>query len=379
MKIGFLAYSLMVLERYWDKLYKKTDCWWGVTQPHMSDLLRRKGIKNIVYDYDKHIMDQNRKFGNKYVSLNPGRSERKIAGKINPDLWIADTLNKLSYVPKNTYWIQTFHTLPYKKHFFYPPVLEYDLCLLPGEYHKQELIRRLDLKEKDEDRLKVVGWPRVDDFFNDVFDRNKIIKRLDLNSETRTIMYAPTWGVGYGNDKLFARWFDNEIEVFEQLCREVKKMSLNFIVKLHPLSFHAGNKRLIDIAKKYDVLWLTKETSVSIDDPNPYLWITDILISDVSGIITDFMVLNRPIIYIDPDEKVDAWNEADMPKNFRVGHIVKTPEELFEAIDDSIKNPEKFSEARRELASKLFHSLDGKAIDRAVNEIMKFAGNKGLI
>ena len=378
MKIGFLAYELMTLERYWNKLYEKADCWWGVTQPKIHNLLKLKNINNIVYHYDKHFVDPNKRFGNRYVSTHPGRSENFIVSKIDPDLWISDTTNKLNYVPKKTFWIQTFHTLPYKKLFFYPPVLEYDLCLLPGEYHKRELIKRLNLKEKDEKRLKVVGWPRVDDFFNNVFDRNKMNEKLGLNPELKTVLYAPTWGVGGGNDKLFARWFDNEIKVFEQLCHEIKRMGLNFIVKLHSLSFHAENRKLIDIAKEHNVSWLTKETSVSIDDPNPYLWLTDILISDLSGIITDFMVLDRPIIYIDPDEKLDAWDGSDMPKNFRVGHIVKTPEELFEAIDDSINNPERFSEARRVLTSKIFYSLDGKATDRAVDEILKFAGNKGI-
>ena len=58
--------------------------------------------------------------------------------------------------------IQTFHSVPIKKYAFYEPVLNYDLILLPGQYHKNEFIKRFSLKENDE-RLKVVGWPRVDD------------------------------------------------------------------------------------------------------------------------------------------------------------------------------------------------------------------------
>ena len=153
-------------------------------------------------------------------------------------------------------------------------------------------------------------------------------------------------------------------------------MELNFIVKLHCLSFHANNKELINIANKYGVLWLTKETSVYLIDPNQFLWITDVLISDLSGIITDFLALDRPIIYINPDEKLDAWGDADMPKSFRVGHVVDTFDELINAVDDSISYPERFRGQRQDLISKLFYSPDGKAIDRAVEEILKFAKGK---
>ena len=378
MKVGFLAYSLSVLGRYWDRLYEKTDCWWGVTQPNMYNLLRSKGIENVVYDNDKHVINRNREFGNMLVSANPGSSEKKIAEQINPDLWITDTLNKLNHVPKSTYWVQTFHSLPLKKHFFYPPVLEYDLFLLPGEYHKSELIKRLNIDDKKAETLKVVGWPRSDDFFNGEFDRGKIMKNINLDPNLKTVMYAPTWGWGYGNEKLFARWFDREIEIFEELCLQINSMDLNFIVKLHYLSFQAGNKQLINIAKKYDVVWLVEETAVFMDDPSPFLWITDVLLSDLSGIIAEFMVLDRPIIYIDPDERLDAWDESDMPRDFRKGHVVKTPEELFSAIYDSIKYPKRFSRERRELTSKLFCSLDGKATDRGVKEILAFADTKGI-
>jgi CDP-glycerol glycerophosphotransferase (TagB/SpsB family) len=368
----------MMLERYWDMLHEKADCWWGVTHPRIYNLLMEKNISNVVYHHDELIVDHNKAYGNKCVSSNPGHSERIVAERIKPDIWISDTLNKLHYVPKDAFWVQVFHSLPIKKHFFYPSVLDYDLLLLPGEYHKHEIIKRLNFKERDEERLKVVGWPRTDDFFNGKFDRQEIMNTLELDQNVKTILYAPTWGWGYGNETLFARWFDREVKAFEQICHKIRKMDLNFIVKLHPLSFHANNQTLINISKKYKVLWLTKEISWFVDDPNPFLWITDILISDLSGIIAEFMVLDRPIIYIDPDEKLDAWDSSDMPKNFRAGHIVKSPEELLDAIDNSIKFPERFKKERNNMVSKLFHSPDGMAIDRAVQEILNFARRKGL-
>jgi CDP-glycerol glycerophosphotransferase (TagB/SpsB family) len=377
MKIGFLARSTMILEGYYNKLENYADCWWGINSQQLNNELKEKGYGNIAYNHENIYLDKNKSFGNQYVTINPGESENVIAKMINPDLWISETLNKLNYVPKKTFWVQTFHSLPLKKHFFYPPLLEYDLILIPGEYHKSELAKRLSLKDTDE-RLKVIGWPKIDNFFNCEFDRDQIMNNLGLDIERKTLMYAPTWGWGYGNERLFARNFGPEHEIFEALCHKVKEMELNFIVNLHSLSFHANNKELINIANKYGVKWMTKEISGFQIDPSPFLWITDILISDLSGIITDFMVLDRPIIYIDPDEDLNAWDDSDMPKSFRVGHVASTLDQIINAVDDSIRYPERYKEQRQKLCSNLFYKLDGKATERGAQAIMNFAEDKGL-
>jgi len=376
-KIGFYAYSIAMLGRYWQKLYEKADCWWGVPEKRMYDLLKKRNMKNIVHYHEEYLVDNNVVSGNKYIVDDPGRIQRMISEEINPDIWIADTANKLDYNLKKAFWVQTCHSLTIKKHFFYEPVLNYDLILLPGPYHRREFVKRLNLRENDE-RLKVVGWPRVDDLVNGSYERESIMKAIGLDPKKKTVMYAPTWGWGFGNNTFFARWFDSEIEVFEKLCRETVDQNLNLIVRLHSLSFHANNEELKEIGRRYSVVWQTNETSNFQDDPNPYLWITDILISDLSGIIADFMVLDRPVIYIDPDESVDPWDDCDMPKHFRAGYVVRTLEELCGAIKDSVHFPDRYSEERKLLTSKLFYKLDGNAADRAAKAILDFAESKGL-
>lgn len=375
MKIGFLTLSITNPEKYWNKLKDKADCWWGIIHREVYEELKRKGHKKIVFYNEEPRIDKSKKFGNPFVPTNPGESQRMVAQEVNPDLWIAETSNKLNYVAKKVPWVQIFHSLPLKKHFFYSPLLDYDLILLPGEYHKNELIKRMGLKEDDQ-RLKIVGWPMHDDFVNETFDREEIMTSLGLDPKRKTLMYAPTWGCGSVYKRLFSRDLGPDLKVFESLCRKAKEMELNFIVKLHCLHIPVEAKGLIDIANKYGVLWMTREISRHQPDPNPFLWITDVLISDLSGIISDFLILDRPIIYIDPDEEFKAWEESDMPKSFRAGQVVQTFDELVKAIDDSINYPEMFSRERKNLISKLFYSPDGKATNRAVEVILEFAAGK---
>ena len=338
-------------------------------------------MEKVVFCPDKLRYFQERE-GNKYVSAVPGKAEIEVVEKIAPDIWITDQTNRLTYAPKKAFWIQTFHSLCFKKHTFHPLTLEYDLLLLPGEYHKQEFINRLNFSQGDE-RLKVVGWPRVDDLLRGKYNREDILNNLGLTPSRKTVMYAPTWG-GYAKDMstwgrdLFARWFGHEAEILELLCSEVKRMGLNFIVKTHHLSVCSSSEELKEIAKKYEALWVTPGMSNFQTDPNPYLWATDVLISDLSGITMDYMVLDRPIIFIDPDEALDAWREYSIPPSFRAGEIVQTPGQLLAAIEDSIKHPDRYKDARQDVLSKVFCCLDGNASLRAARAILDFAGAKGI-
>jgi CDP-glycerol glycerophosphotransferase (TagB/SpsB family) len=381
MKIGILAYSLSVLENYWEKLNDKTDCWWGVTQQETFDELERMGMPNVVYCQDKYKLVSEKK-GNKFVSVAPGKAEIEVVEKIDPDIWITDHTNRLTHAPKKCPWVQTFHSLCFKKYSFHPLTREYDLLLLSGEYYRKEFIKRLGFEENDE-RLKIVGWPRIDKLVKGEYNREEILSKLGLNMDRKTVLYAPTWG-GYSKDMkswgkyLFARWLDNETEIFERLCREIKELGLNFIVKTHQISMCSNSEELKRIAKKYDVLWVTPEMSNLQISPEPYLWVSDILISDMSGIIMDYICLDRPIIFIDPDEGLDAWNECSIPASYRAGEIVKTPEELVTAIKSSLDSPNKFQSMRQDIISKVFSSIDGNSSVRAADEILSFAKRKGL-
>ena len=51
----------------------------------------------------------------------------------------------------------------------------------------------------------------------------------------KTVTYAPTWGWGEGNSSLFCRWH-KELS-FERICALIYQLNLNFIIRLHSLSF----------------------------------------------------------------------------------------------------------------------------------------------
>ena len=374
MKIGFYSQNFVVLKNYWSNLKNKFDCWWGVPEEKLYKKLLELNEKKFSYHCEPHIKNENIKDKNQFISTDSYNYQKKIAEEINPDLWIVDTPNLLNTLKKKVPKVQVFQSLPLKKHIFYEKNLDHDLILFPGNYHRDKFLETFKIKNDDE-KFRVVGWPRVDDLINDKFNREKILKKLNLDPQKKTVMYAPTWGWGEGNNYLFCRWFDKETEIFEKLCKFVTEANLNFIVRLHSLSFKTNSKKLIEIAERYGVYWQTKETSNFQDDPNEFLYVTDILISDVSGIITEFLVLDRPIIYIDP-ENTKIWLDSDMPKNFRAGQIITNFEELLEAIKNSVKNPKEFSKMRLQISKIIYSNLNGKASIEASQEVVNFIEKK---
>ena len=115
------------------------------------------------------------------------------------------------------------------------------------------------------------------------------------------------------------------------------------------------------------------------------------MITDVSSVALEFIVLDKPVIYIDcPEyfkktlEKVYSEfgnSNPDYVKNDpkanagrHVGLIVKDINELPEAIYRSINNPTEFSDKRKKLAEKLCYN-PGNASNVAANRILDLIGD----
>lgn len=141
------------------------------------------------------------------------------------------------------------------------------------------------------------GYPRNDLYFN--LDREKIRKKLKVHSNKKILLYAPTWrgttSLSNGNIDIFFEYYDKLKEKFSD--------EYEVLMKLHNMS------------KKY----ITKERKnsvVSYDlDTMEVLSVTDILITDYSGILFDFLPMRKPIILFQFD-KEDYLSQRGGQKEF---------------------------------------------------------------
>ena len=324
-------------------LKDKVSCFWVTTQKKTLIDLKNKGIEAYYY-------------------WNPGV---KI---MRPSVWVISNANRIP-VKKNTIWINTHHGIPFKgitSEQFRIELSRYDIHFIPGKIVYDNYKDEVGVDEKI---LEITGYSKIDSLIKGDFDREKILHSLGLDTEKKTVLYAPTWSQDFDdlNKKgLFPSWDKNQEKLLEEICQFMEERNLNFIIRLHRYADIWWSKRFDNLIKKFKNV--IKMSSASHPDSIPYLFISDILISDYSSIANDFIVLDRPIIFLETD--YELFEEYLVPPSYRAGYIVEDKQEFLAALIDSLDNPDKFSQKRREIARELHFKLDGRATERAVKIVL---------
>ncbi len=195
----------------------------------------------------------------------------------------------------------------------------FDSIILPGEYQEKPLRQLEEMRGIKPRDMVLCGIPYMDE----------MKKRLESSGEVpaheRTVLLAPTWG-------------ENGIltKYGEKLINALISTGYKVIIRPHPQSF-TSEKEIIDrLTAKYNdttkVEWNRDEDNFEV------LRMSDILISDFSGVIFDFsLVFNKPVIYTDPSaidiNVFDASWIDETPWTFSI-----LPELGIELNDDNVGN-----------------------------------------
>ncbi len=210
-----------------------------------------------------------------------------------------------------------------------------------------------------------VGYPKTDSLFDGVFSKHNICKDLGLDSSKPLILYAPTW-------EKEASLHTDGISIIRTLAKE----DVNILVKLHPNSYFAKGE-----CEYQGVRWLREMEALERRHPNlrnirafnsnPYLVASDLLITDVSGIGFEFLLLNKPIIYWRCPKFENTHGLSDLQTEaYGVGRTVETPEKLQRAIFTELDPSSQNTQARKKFAETLVYN-PGTASAAAAREIHK--------
>ena len=146
-----------------------------------------------------------------------------------------------------------------------------------------------------------VGAP-CDDIFFSGGDRNEIKEKLGIPSDKNIVLYCPTW-----RDSGDVSCYQFDKDALLEVLKEKFGGDWILLVRLHPLVmkenpnlFNADNKTVFDVTK-HEVV-------------NDVLLISDILITDYSGVMGTFMNTSRPQFLYQTDYDL-YLNERDL--NFK--------------------------------------------------------------
>jgi CDP-glycerol glycerophosphotransferase (TagB/SpsB family) len=204
-------------------------------------------------------------------------------------------------------------------------------------------------------------YPRHDYLVNSSMDNNRMtFLNVDNNSLAyaadkkaegwKVVLYTPTF-----RDNALTPFDENvlDVDALESYCRDRK---IVFLIKLHPMAPRIGDNRA------YTSIRLIDHSS----DIYPILKITDVLITDYSSIASDFLLLDRPIIYF-PYDLERYMHESRGPMfdydEMTPGPKCKTFTELCGTLDATLftENADTWSEKRAELRELAFDDFNGGA------------------
>jgi len=245
------------------------------------------------------------------------------------------------------------------KNWFAKPGLRYDRYFVYGNYMRRRVAKSNGWDEEDP-RLVMVGFPKVDCLVDGSLDADEIRRELGLDTSRPTVTYAPTHNL----------YSDSSLSVSgREIIRTLVDMPVNVVVKLHSarLSPSAGG---VDWAAALTE-WDAPNLSLALGyDSCPYLYVADVLISDVSSVAWEFSLLDRPIIYYHVPgllaEIRRRGTEVDKdPWGMRAGAVVRDCRGLRAEVERALEDPSERSDVRRAMATDLFHE-PGAATERAV-------------
>jgi len=200
----------------------------------------------------------------------------------------------------------------------------------------------------------VMGYPRCDHLLNSSFvirryNNKEILRQYfpEARSSSKLILYAPTWRIT-NTDLSFPM---NLIKKFDMkhLSEYLKLNGFYMLISMHGRvssmeSFNGYGDRIQYLRRDplFDINMLLPEVSM--------------LISDYSTIITEFALLDRPIIYIMPDYDYFLYERGlleDIRDNL-AGKEARSMEELVNIIDKYNLNPRADADLRKNYLRKYY-------------------------
>lgn len=215
------------------------------------------------------------------------------------------------------------------------------------------------------ENVHAVGFPRTDIFFDQKHIkkvREDFYKEYKELKNKKIIMFAPT----YRGVSLASSYYQyDELDV-DKIYKELNKDYV-FIIKWHPgLAESSEREEFNKKIAKYKDFYLD---FTHYRDINDLLLVTDVLVTDYSSVIFDYLLVDKPIIYFAHDlkEYEDGRGLYYKFNKYVYGDVAKNSNELIKSIKKG-----NMCEKEREAFRKTFMiECDGKSTEKTYNMIFK--------
>lgn len=272
-------------------------------------------------------------------------------------------INKIA--SSNVLTVMVYHGIGLKQSYYNDIDDRIDIRSVESESRYEKLLIQSNSVD-----LALTGFTKIDPLYN---TNEKAIRGLKENigikNDLPTILYAPTF---------YPTSFENIYKELEFISTEY-----NIIFKLHNFSWF--QKRYVHQSQIAKNLSTNNDNIHLLDNSDyniiPYFLIADVLISDISSTIFEFLPLNRPIIQVEClklrlrhqifNKRFKRKLDLERMQELDFVYKVESPAELHRTISFATDHPEEMSELRQDAHDYYLYKNDGKSSFRLVNEIEK--------
>lgn len=199
-----------------------------------------------------------------------------------------------------------------------------DYIISPNRYTTETISNSYDLNDIYEGEILEIGYPRVDlinqtkkQLMIDFLTQNNI----DIDSEKKVLLYAPTWRGQDANRKDMTAEFNKNVKLIQQYLPS----GWQLLVKAHQIVYD-------QVSKDDNFKGILIPNSI---DTSELLSIVDGLITDYSSIFFDYYVTGKPIVLWAYD-LVEYQSERGLLINLDelAGQLATTEQDLFTALQN---------------------------------------------
>lgn len=245
--------------------------------------------------------------------------------------------------------VQIFHGLAGEKKGHFRIRHYFDLYLTQGPFFTKKF-NKLSLKHKNFEVIET-GWSKLDAYKNnlDMYNAKRDFLKSKYQFE-KIILFAPTFSPSLTSAPVL-------IHEIENLAKNEKYLIL---IKFHDLMDEKLIVNYQSLAEKNKNIKFIVDHNIT-----PYLVISDLMISDTSSVVFEFLLLDKPVITYKTKNHKNGWENLTDPKS------------LISSVDSNI-NEDPYSHQRAEIIADYHPYQDGKSSMRIIESIEKYINKNGV-
>jgi CDP-glycerol glycerophosphotransferase (TagB/SpsB family) len=277
--------------------------------------------------------------------------------KLKVQLWHGTPMRKLNL--KNGSFIQKL----FRNVFIAYIGKEYDLVCTAAEKNV-EILSLVDRFNVSRDTIKVTGQPRNDVLFN--IEKNK--QFLKKRKNEKIFLYLPTWRNYDFN--IFSKKYMFDYQRINKFLEDNKSY---LVVKVHHNEFLKYKKFMKNFSKSGSKILMSFA-----DDIYPYLNNTDALLTDYSSIYFDYLLLEKPVLFLSFDFEDYVKDNSGFYYNFNkitAGPKLKNWDQVLEEMKKIINTEDSYRLTRKKIRDQFNRYKDNRSSERVFKSITMMNDN----